>query len=82
MVTTVVAHPQTGTLLLDGYFDVTAMRAAGIAWRTVRLCMDDLEILSVSSNRILCSGDFVGATEDFVIDLASGEQIDGRRFRS
>jgi len=59
---TVSVTPVTGgnTLLLAGFVDMMALGQSGIAWRSERLVLDDLRILQVSADEIVCSGTIPG----------------------
>jgi hypothetical protein len=60
-------------LLVIRFTDIVAIGPNGIAWRSPRLAVDDLQVLHADSSGIRCSGYFLGdSLEEFVVDPASG----------
>jgi hypothetical protein len=79
---TVSVTPVTGgnTLLLAGFVDMTALGQSGIAWRSDRLVLDDLRILQVSADEIVCSGTIPGHDAPRItVDPATGQLVNGPR---
>jgi len=84
-VDTVVACTDPPLLLLGTAIDIVALGRSGVAWRTPRLCLDDLKLLRADGNGIICWGDnsAVGhGSGEIILDPLSGVQIAGRRFES
>ena len=69
-------------LLFVGYADIVALGPAGIAWRTPRLCLDDLRVLEAGSAGIVCSCTNLASTASITLDPVTGEQLDGPRWDS
>jgi len=70
--------PGGNTLLLVGFVDMTALGQRGIEWRSERLVLDDLRILQVSADEIVCSGTIPGHDAPRItLDLATGQLIKG-----
>ena len=67
---------------MAGFTDVTALGPEGVAWRTSRLCVDDLKIQRVTRDGIVCSCDNLGGTPTITLDPATGAQTEGTRFES
>jgi hypothetical protein len=77
---TVSVTPVTGgsTLLLVGFVDITALGQRGIEWRSERLVLDDLRVLQVSADEIVCSGTIPGHDAPRItLDPATGQLIKG-----
>ena len=68
--------------LVWDWISIASVGPGGVTWCSERLCLDDLEIIRVSEDRIICRGTFRASeeTEEFVLDAASGRQISGPRF--
>ena len=86
-----VVHDQVGQvetvdgpdlLLLVRSTDIVAIGSAGVEWRSSRLALDDLRVLSTSGATITCSLDNLGGTSTITVSAATGEQVDGTRFDS
>jgi hypothetical protein len=69
-------------LLFVRFFDIVAIGPTGIAWRTPRLCVDDLDVREVDAGGIVCSCDNLGGTPTITLDPATGAQVDGTRLDS
>jgi hypothetical protein len=66
------------TLLLVGFVDMTALGQRGIEWRSERLVLDDLRVLQVSADEIVCSGTIPGHDAPRItLDPATGQLIKG-----
>jgi hypothetical protein len=77
---TVSVTPVTGgnTLLLVGFVDMTALGQGGIEWRSERLVLDDLRILQVSADEIVCTGTIPGHDAPRIaLDPATGQLMKG-----
>ena len=64
-------------LLLARMTDLVAVGAAGIEWRTRRLCLDGLAVVSATHEAIRCTGEFLGEMRDPAVDPATGERAEG-----
>jgi hypothetical protein len=73
-------HPPL--LLFVGFIDIVAVGPSGIAWKTPRLCLDDLKIREVRPDGIVCSCDSLGGTPTITLDPTTGAQVEGTRFDS
>lgn len=69
-------------LLFVRFIDIVALGPTGIAWRTPRLCVDDLEVREVGPTGIVCSCDNLGGTPTITLDPATGTQVEGTRLDS
>jgi hypothetical protein len=73
-----VAEPPL--LLLVRGIDIVALGPEGVAWRSRRLAVDDLRVVSVDDSGIRCTGDMLsGEPVDVVVDPATGEVTAGPR---
>jgi hypothetical protein len=82
-VTQVVAVGGRPLLLFVSFDDIVAIgAAAGIAWRTPRLVVDGLRVVTASADGIVCTGDNLGGTETIELDPATGAQTAGTRMDS
>jgi hypothetical protein len=81
-ITDVVACADPPLLLLVRHSDIVALGPTGVAWRTPRLCVDDLKIVSVTPGSVICSCDNLGGTPTIALDPATGAQIAGTRMAS
>jgi hypothetical protein len=79
MVTDVVGLPDVEVVLVVRFFDLIRFGKHGITWRSRRLCLDDLRIDQVLSDRIVCSGEFI-PRETVVVDLDTGARLSGPDF--
>jgi hypothetical protein len=87
-----IAHDQVGQvvpvsglplLLLVRFIDIVAIGQHGVAWRTGRLVVDDLAVVSAGPKSIVCSGDLLdGGTSTIEIDPHTGTQTVGTRLDS
>ena len=86
-----VVHDQVGQvevvvepalLLLVRFIDIVAIGGDGVAWRSKRLAVDDLRVVSTSGGIIQCSLDNLGGSPTIALDAATGEQRDGTRLDS
>jgi hypothetical protein len=77
---TAVRNPDL--LLLVRFVDMVAIGVQGVAWRTPRLAVDGLRVLSASDGLILCSADNLGGSPTITLDATTGEQRSGTRFDS
>ncbi len=86
-----VVHDQVGQvevvveqalLLLVRFIDIVAVGPEGVAWKTPRLAVDDLRVLSVAGGLIECSLDNMGGSPTISLDAATGEQVAGTRLGS
>jgi hypothetical protein len=75
-ITGALAAPDVGWMLFAGFGEVVAYDAAGVAWTSPRLALDDLELLRVEGPTLHARG-FFGASrrplEPFAVDLLTGE---------
>ena len=67
-------------VLLTSFISMLALDRHGPLWITDRLCLDELEVVAASVTGILCSGSWLGETERFTLDPASGTVISGPVF--
>lgn len=79
MVTDVVGLPAVDAVLVVRFFDLIRVGKHGIAWRSRRLCLDDLRIDEVTSDRVVCSGEFI-PRDTIVVDLDTGQRLSGPDF--
>lgn len=86
-----IAHHQVGQieavvdpdlLLLVRFIDIVAVGPDGVAWRSPRLAVDDLRVLSTSGGIIECSLDNLGSSATITLDAATGQQQEGTRLDS
>lgn len=86
-----VVHDQVGQveaaaepdlLLLVRFIDIVAVGPAGVAWRTPRLAVDDLHVLTTTDGQIVCALDNLGHSSTITLDAATGVQMTGTRFDS
>ncbi len=78
----VVPSSDPPLLLFVRFIDIVAVGPSGIAWRTPRLCVDDLEVREVGPDGIVCSCDNLGGTATITLDPATGDQVEGARLDS
>lgn len=78
----VAAVADVPLLLLVTDIDIVALGAEGAAWKTPRIAVDDLRVLSADARGIVCSLDNLGGTATITLDPMTGEQIDGTRMDS
>jgi hypothetical protein len=71
-----------GLLLLVRFIDIVAVGPDGVAWRSLRLALDDLHVVSTTGGLIWCSLDNLGWSPTIALDAATGEQRDGTRLDS
>jgi len=72
-------------LLLVTEIDILALGPSDVAWRTPRLCLDDLQVRLADRDGIVCSCDNSAAgwgRGEIVLDPTSGAQVAGTRFDS
>ena len=69
-------------LLLVRMIDIVALGPMGVAWKTPRLCVDDLQVQEVGAAGIVCSCDNLGGTPTITLDPATGAQVAGTRLDS
>lgn len=70
-------------LLLVRAIDIVAIGPTGIAWRTDRLVVDDLQVLAAGPESIVCRGElFDGGPSTIELDPGSGTQTAGTRLNS
>ena len=72
-------------LLLVTEIDILALGPSDVAWRTPRLCLDNLQVRLADRDGIICSCDNSAAgwgRSDIVLDPTSGAQVAGTRFDS
>ncbi len=86
-----VVHAQVGQveavtepslLLLVRFTDIVAIGSNGVAWKSPRLAVDDLRVMSTSGGIIQCSLYNLGGSPTITVDAATGEQRDGTRLDS
>ncbi len=77
--TQVVPAPDHDIFLVASYASITAIGAADVAWKSKRLCWDDLRIVGVSTTEIICTGEFM-PTSEFALDPATGRHVRGAAF--
>lgn len=78
----VVASSDPPLLLFVRFFDIAALGPDGIAWRTPRLCVDDLQVQEIGPGGIVCTCDNLGGTPTIVLDRVTGAQVEGTRLDS
>lgn len=67
-------------LLLVRGIDIVALGADGVAWRSPRLAVDDLRVLSVDPDSIRCTGDLLSEERaSLIIDPTTGQVASGPR---
>jgi hypothetical protein len=66
---------EEGSLLLAGYQHLVAIGPSGALWRSPRLVLDDLFVVSVANGRAVCSGYEMAEDRSFVINLETGERV-------
>jgi hypothetical protein len=64
-------------LLLVRFIDIVAIGREGIAWRSKRLAVDNLQVTAAGVERILCTADMLGTRPTIVVDPTSGAVIEG-----
>ena len=69
-------------LLLVRFSDLVAVGRTGVAWRTPRLCVDDLEVWHAGPGGIVCSCDNLRGTPTITLDPTTGLQVEGSRLDS
>lgn len=70
-------------LLLVRFIDIVAVGRQGVAWRTDRLAVDDLAVVSAGPDSIVCSGEhFDGGPSTIELDPHTGTQTAGTRLGS
>jgi hypothetical protein len=69
-------------LLFVRFFDMVAFGPTGLAWKTPRLCVDDLAVREVSGDGIVCSCENLGGTPTITLDPVTGAQVAGTRLDS
>jgi hypothetical protein len=70
-------------LLLVRFIDIVAIGTNGIAWRSERLAVDDLQVEHATAERIVSSGDLLDTElTPIVLDPRTGSQIEGLRLDS
>ena len=72
-------------LLLVTQLDILALGPSDVAWKTPRLCLDELQVRHADRDGIICSIDNSAAgwgNGEIVLDPASGDQVAGTRFNS
>ncbi len=69
-------------LLLVRSTDIVAIGANGVEWRSSRLAVDELRVLSSSGGVITCSVYKLGGTSTITISVTTGDQLDGTRLDS
>jgi hypothetical protein len=72
--------PDAELVLLTSFISILALDPHGPLWKTDRLCLDDLEVVATSPTAIVCSGSWLGGSEHFTVDPASGDVISGPAF--
>lgn len=77
----VVGAPDYNCLVLASWSDLCAIGESGRVVRSPRLCADDLHIEEITSEGIVCIGDFIGSRERVVVDPTTGQVLDGPAFR-
>lgn len=76
-VTEVRRSPALELLLLATPVDLTAIGKDGLSWTTARLCLDELRLLSASSEGIVCAGSFLDRDEQLVVSPQDGQLLAG-----
>ena len=81
----VVACSDPPLLLLVTLTDILALGPSDVAWKTPRLCLDELEVRHAARDGVICSCDNSAAgwgRGEIVLDPTSGAQVSGTRFDS
>ena len=78
-VTSILAAPEHGLLLLAGFHNVLAVGAEGVRWRTGRLSWEGVTLRELRDGRLLGEGwDMFSDTEvGFAVDLTTGQHEAG-----
>ncbi len=64
-------------LLIADQVSIVAVGAGGVAWRSPRLCSDDLRIDGASEREVRCHGSLYGKNGPFAVDAKTGRRLDG-----
>lgn len=67
-------------LVLVDFTRLAAVGINGVQWESDRLCLDGLKVQGVTGTEIHCEGDYLEATERFVVDARDGRVLSGRPF--
>jgi hypothetical protein len=78
----VVEVREPSRLLLVRFIDMVALGSEGVAWRSPRLAVDDLRVVSTVDGMIECTLDNLGGSETITLDAVTGEQVAGTRMDS
>ncbi len=63
-------------ILLITPTDMTAVGRSGIAWQTEQIAIDDLKVVAIHDDRIVCTGyDGGELPSSFALDPASGRRV-------
>lgn len=73
----VVPAVSPSLLLLVRFIDIVAIDAGGIAWKSDRLCVDDLRVEAVTQRTIICTGENLGGSPTIEVDPHTGVRIGG-----
>lgn len=65
-------------LLLVGFTDLTAVGRGGVVWTTERLALDDLKVVAIRDDVIICTGTSLESlAAEIVIDAVTGAKLSG-----
>lgn len=81
-VSQVMAVEGASLLLLVRAFDIVALGIGGVAWRTGRIAVDDLFVVSATDGVIECTLDNLGGSDTITLEAATGRQLGGTRLDS
>lgn len=81
-VSQVVPVDGSDRLLLVRFIDIVALGRDGVAWKSPRLAVDGLAVVSASADAVVCSLDGLAGPESITVDPITGEQLSGPRMDS
>jgi hypothetical protein len=67
-----------GLLLLNDYFSLLALDVTGIRWQTPALFFDDMTIMTINDNKVVCSGLSLNSIDEeakVVLDISTGRVL-------
>jgi len=81
-VTQIVANAEPHLLLFVNFSSITALGPTGIAWQTGRIALDGLRVDRIADGHVCLRADNLeGGIDHIILDVATGEQVEGRRFQ-